>query len=164
MVGARYFALDSISRFVDAALLLWRCLLLEAPLIRQHVHPFLFLPPLFLTFFHIPFSVFSPEFFFPNGFLSTRWSADIFAQRNAVICVPLISYLKHAFVASTFFDYPCLHPHALRVLFVVVAALAVKRPQITTGHISAHALLPLLLQFLETVAKEGWKPIELQYF
>jgi hypothetical protein len=72
MVGARYFALDSISRFVDAALLLWRCLLLEAPLIRQHVHPFLFLPPLFLTFFHIPFSVFSPEFFFPNGFLSTR--------------------------------------------------------------------------------------------
>jgi hypothetical protein len=31
--------------------------------------------------------------------------------------------------------HPCLHPHALRVLFVVVAALAVKRPQITTGHI-----------------------------
>jgi hypothetical protein len=70
MVGAEgNFALDSISRFVDAALLLWRCLLLEAPLIRQHVASFLpsfLLPSIFLN----PFPVF---LLFYHYFVNVKW-------------------------------------------------------------------------------------------
>ena len=61
---------------------------------------------------------FFPLSFFPSGVLSTRWSADIFAQRNAVICVLLITYLKHVFVSSTFFDYPCLRTSSRFTCFV----------------------------------------------
>ena len=49
-----------------------------------------------------------------------------------------------------------LCPHALCICFVAAAARVVKRLPITTGRISARALL-LLLQLLETVAKEGGK-------
>jgi hypothetical protein len=64
MVGAEgNFALDSISRFVDAALLLWRCLLLEAPLIRQHVASFL--PSFLPSSFHFPQSISRFSFILP---------------------------------------------------------------------------------------------------